>query len=338
MNEKLKRYFDAIAKINGGLDVNDDDLAFVMEYSPEIDQTKIDEYLKNTKEASPETVKAALIQVGRQLQSNPVYKEKLLKIATDQKAGEKASRISEGINLVLAGTDIANSISQIRASKSAERKSTKPGRPAIPQRDVRLQQALRTAQEGTFDQERAIAPVRAEIQDQYQADLANAKTAATGQAGAFGSYAQLAADRRNRAALNLAPIQDQIRAREQQNYQNLLGQQMGETQQRFQNQADLYGQDLGQYNMDQQAIAGLGSQGRSNLRNSLYNLGGQVGNFAGGNYGRSTYNRLRNQAAATLGNDAADMVVNGRKNLEGFYGSMGGDDTPEYWNQAYTDK
>lgn len=331
MNEQLKRYFRLVERINSNQDVSEDDLDFFMSYAPKVDQEKIDAYLKDTKNASPETVKTALIEVGRQLQSNPAYKDKLLRMATDAKGAEKAQRISEGINLVLAGTDIANSIAQIQASKQAS-KGKRPSRPAVPQRDAMLQQALRQTQE--FNPGATLAPAEAQIQDQYQSDLANAKTASAGQAGAFGAYGQLAANRRNRAALNLVPMQQELIQANQNRQDNLLGMRQNETQNMFQNQASLYNTDLYQYGLDQKNAADLGAQGRENLRNSLYNLGSQIPNAIGSNYSRRLRNRY-NQASAAYGPEIADMVVKGRKYLEGIYGTMGADDTPEYWNQIY---
>lgn len=332
MKEQLARYFSIVERINSNQDVSEDDLTFMMEYSPQIDQGKIDEYLKNTKDANPETVRTALLEVGKQLQTNPTYKDKLLKIATDAKGSEKAQRLSDGINLVLAGTDIATSIAQIQGSKAALKASKRPSRPVVPQRDAMLQQALRQTQE--FDMGAALAPAQAQIADQYQADLANAKTASAGQAGAFGSNAQIAANRRNRAALGLVPLQNEIVQGNQARQDNLLGMRQNETQQMFQNQANLYNTDLYQYGQDQQAAAALGSQGRENLRNSLYQAGSQIPNMIGSAYSRKLRNRY-NQASAAYGPEIADMMTNASKNLNSYYGTMGVDDTPEYWNQMY---
>jgi hypothetical protein len=333
MDDKLKRFFATADKIRKGLEVSDDDLGFYLSFAPEIDETKIQDYLKADKNATREQAEAAVIEAGRSLQSSPVYKEQMVKLATDRKGAAVSEKISTGINLILAGTDIANSINQIRASNQGSSRAKKPGRPAIPQRDQYLQQALRSAEEGTFDAARALAPAQAQITDQYQQDIADAKTASTGQAGAYGAYRQLAANRRNRAALNLAPIADDIRAREQARYDNLLGMRQAETQRMFDNSAQSYGQDLDQYNTEQQAAASLGSMGRQNLRGSLYNLGNQIGPAVGNYYSRRKYSRLRNQAsAAGLDADLAEKV---NRTLDGYVGNMTMDNTPEYWNQIY---
>jgi hypothetical protein len=342
MDEKiLERYFQIVAKINAKLEVSDPDLKFYYETTPEISEDNIKKFLEDKKRASndknfnadPELAKAAFIDAGRIIQSSPVYKAQTLKLAEGTEAARITDKLATGINLVLAGSDVANSVAQIRASQSAGSKSRKPSRPAIHQRDQYLQNALRSAEESTFDAARAMAPVEAQIQDTYLADVQNAKTAATGQAGSFGAYRQLASNRRNRAALNLAPIQDDIKAREQSRYDNLLGMRMGETQQMFQNQASLYGQDLDQYNQEQKAIAGLGATGRMNLRDSLYNLGGQAASTIGESYAQKRYRNLTNQALASGINPK--YVTEADKKLQGYYGAMGADDTPQYWEQIY---
>lgn len=331
--DELKRFFKTAERIRKNLEVSDDDLSFYLSYAPEIDQKKIDDYLKSDKNATQAETEAAVIEAGRILQTNPAYKEQLVKVATDKKGAELADKISTGVNLILGGTDIANSINQIRKSNQASARSKRPGRPAIPQRDQYLQQALRSAEEGTFDAARALAPAQAQISDQYQADIADAKTASTGQAGAYGAYRQLAANRRNRAAMNLAPIADNIRAREQERYDNLLGMRQAETQRMFDNNVQLYGQDLNQYNQEQQAAGALGATGRQNLRGSLYNFAGQVAPAIGDYYSRRKYSRLRNEAsAAGLNPDLTEKVS---RTLDGYAGNMTMDDTPEYWNQIY---
>lgn len=305
--DKLKKYFDIVKRINAGLDVDDSDIEFFMEYSPEIDEKVIDNFVAKGEAASAQEAQAALIQATRKLQSDPVYKQKILKIASDQEGARLTEKMSEGMNLVLAGTDIIQSINQIRSAKRASAKSRKPGRPAVPQRDALLQAALRDAQEGiTYEGQRAIAPVQAQIQDQYQNDIQNARIASTGQAGAFGAYAQVAADRRNRAAMNLAPIQDEIRRGQQARYDSLLGQRLQETQNMFQNEASLYPYDLQQYNQDQQAIGALGQAGRTNLRTSLYGLGNQLPTIAGNRYARNKYKQWSDSMAA-YGDDVAKM-------------------------------
>jgi hypothetical protein len=333
MDERLKKYFDIVRKINQDpASVSESDLEFFLSESPKIEDSKMKEFTASGKDATYEQFRDAVVEATRKLQTEPLYKEKLLKVATESKGKKLSDDLAQGINLVLAGTDIAQSVKQINASNQAAAKSKRPARPAIPQRDLYLQQALRSAEEGTFDSARALAPAQAQIQDQYLSDIQDAKTASTGQAGAYGVYRQLAADRRNRAALNLAPIQDNIQAREQARYDRLLGMRQSETQQMFENQASLYPSDLNQYNTEQNTITSLGATGRANLRDSLYNIGNQFASTAGNFYSKQKYNRLRNQASLSGLNP--DNVVKVNQSLDG-YVQQPDAYFPSYFNQVY---
>jgi len=319
--DQLSRYFDIASRLGrGDSSVGHDDIEFFLSYSPSIDESKIQKLVDGGEFASFEDAQSAIIEAGRALQSSPQYKQQTLDIARKAEQGKVSDNLVNGFNLVLAGTDVANSISQIKRSNAGLKANPRPARPAIPQRDMMLQQALRNAQEGTFDAGRALAPAQAQIQDQYLSDIQNGKTASTGQAGEFGAYAQLAANRRNRAALQLAPMQDEIRRGQQARYDNLLGMRMDETQRMFDNQNSLYGQDLNQYNLQQQAYRGLGSQGRSNLRNSLYNAAPQVANTIASNYTDQKYRNLYNQMNM-YGQDAAEAAVKAEQNLDGYVGN-----------------
>lgn len=343
MAEKIdpNRYFSIVEKINAGLDISDEEYIFFVSAQPEIDEDLINRYVEEKRRLKddpenfipdPELLKNGALEAIKQIQASPIHREKLAKLF-ETRAGEKvSSKLADGINMVLGGVDIGISNRQIQASNEMARKSRRPSRPTVPGRDVLLQNALRQAEQGTFDASRAMAPVEAQIQDQYLSDIQGAKTASTGQAGAYGAYRQLASNNRNRAALNLAPIQDEVRRGQQARYDNLLGMRMDETQNMYRNQAYLYPYDLQQYNADQQAVAALGSSGRNSLRNSLYNMG----QTAADAYGRAATNRyasLRNKASAAGMNP--DLREEVRSKLDGFFETMTGDDTPQYWEQAY---
>lgn len=331
--DELKRYFLIANKLRSGSKVSRGDIEFFYEYSPEIDEAKMQKLIEGGEFASREDAQAAIFEAGKALQSSPEYKEQTLRIAEDAEAGRVSANITEGLNMIMGGVDIASSINQIRKSDQALSRSRRPSRPSIPQRDVYLQQALRSAEEGTMDAGRALAPVQAQINDQYLSDMSNAKTASTGQSGQFGAYAQLAANRRNRSAMQLAPLQDEIRRGQQARYDNLLGQRLDETQNMFQNQASLYPYDLQQYNRDQDAAAALGSTGRMNLRDSLYNFAGNAANTYGRQYTRRKYDQLRNQAMASgLNPDLVTQSFKGVDDYAGRYKPLYG---PEYYEQSF---
>lgn len=298
MNE-IKKYFELIQKIRSGQRPSKDELSFFLSYTPTIDESKLKKLVDGGEFTSTEDARNAMVEVGRLLQSSPEYKQDVMDLAQSQEAGKISENLSQGINLILGGADIGTSIAQIQAGNRASRNSRRPSRPVVPGRDALLQNALRQAEEGQFDAARAMAPVQQQIEDQYLSDIQGAKTASTGQAGAYGAYRQLASNNRNRAALNLAPIQDEVRRGQQARYDNLLGMRMDETQQQFRNQAYLYPQDLEQYNTEQGIAARVGQAGRLNLRDSLYNLGGQVAGSIGSGVAQRRFDQLRNQALAS---------------------------------------
>lgn len=327
--DELKKYFEIIAQLRAGK-ATKDDIQFFLTYTPQIDEAKMKKLVDGGQFASFEDAKGAILEAGKALQSSPQYKEQLLSLSQEATAGKISNQVAQAANLILGGTDIGVSLNQIAQANKASKSSRRPSRPAVPQRDLMLQQALRNSQENTYDAQRAIAPVQQNIEDQYLSDVQGAKTASTGQAGAYGAYRQLAANRRNRSAMELAPIQDSIRAREQQRTDQLLGMRADETQNMFQNQASLYPYDLRQYNYDQEAAASLGSTGRANLRDSLYNLGGQVAGFAGQNIAQRRYDKLRNQALAAGMNP--DTVIKAEQNLRGYVGPS---NEQAYYEQLY---
>lgn len=329
--EELKKYLAIVAQIRAGREVKKEDLEFFLSFTPEIDREKMQKLVEGGEFTSFEEAQGAIIEAGRMLQSSPEYKQQVLDLAQQNEGARMSNKLSQGINLVLGAADIGISLNQITQGDRAARESRRPSRPAIPQRDLMLEQALRQSQENTFDTERAIAPVRQEIQDQYLNDIQGAKTASTGQAGAYGAYRQLAANRRNRSAMQLAPIADSIKAREQGRTDQLLGMRANETQQMFQNQASLYPYDLQQYNWDQRAAASLGSTGRANLRDSLYNMGGQVAGFVGQSAAQRKYDKLRNQALVA-GLDP-EPIVQAERNLRGYINPA--ENEQAYYEQLY---
>jgi hypothetical protein len=315
MNKELKRYIDILKRIRSQKPVDKEDMGFFISYTPDLDEEKIKKVMEGGEFTSSEELRDAVLQAGVMLQTTDSYKDIIAEQQAENQGAELSGKIAQGLNLLMGVKDIADSTKQINEANALAAKNKRPARPVVPQRDLYLQQALRSAQEGTFDSARAMAPVQAEIQDQYLTDMANAQTASTGQAGAFGAYAQLAANRRSRAAMNLAPVADTIRAREQQRYDNLLGARLEETQNMFQNQASLYPHELQQYRNDQEIAANLGATGRSNLRNSIFGVASQIPQAVGDQYAKQKYRRLRDQMSM-YSPEAADIAVKNAQYLD----------------------
>ena len=315
-DKNLDKYIRIVQRLRAGKKVSQEEIKHFISYTAKVDQTKLakirtklstDEGIKNITDEDVSTI----IEEGRKELASDKYKEDVLDIAQQAESGRVSDTIKTGLNTLLAAGDTLTSIQQINESKKLLNQSKKPNRPSIPGRDPYLQQALAKAQQGTFDASRALAPAQQGIQNQYLSDLNNARIASTGQAGAYGALAQVAANRRNEANVGLIPIADQIRANEKQRLDNLIGMRMGETQDMFQNQAQFYPQDLAQYTLDQQAAGSLGATGRSNPRTSMANLGQQIPEAA--NYlTNRRYSKLYNQMSS-YGKDNADIAVEAKK-------------------------
>jgi len=334
----IKKYVRIALRLKSSpLDVSKDDLKFFAGYTPEIDEnriaeinTELDRLKKSGEQVPPELTAEILMSNTQQQLGTPELKDKILQVAQETEAGKNFDKIAQGLNVLLAGTDVAQSINQIAQSKNLQNKSRRPTAPGIPQRDQYLQQALRNTQEGNYGVSQALAPAQAEIGDQYRADLQNAKTASTGQAGAFGSYAQLAANRRNRAALDLVPLGNQVKQQNVQNYNQLLGMRQQETQNQYENSLATYPYDLQQYQLEQQMAGHLGAQGNINLRNSATELGGGLAKTLADMKAKRRYDAIRNLHDVT---GHGDMAVKANQTLDSYSGYQ----QPDYsqFEQAY---
>lgn len=337
----IRKYVQIALKLKSNPEsVTAEDLKFFSSYTPEINKdrlaqinTELDKLKEKGEQVPPELTAETLMLSTQEQLSSPVLKDKILQVAQETEAGKNFDKIAHGFNILLAGSDVAQSINQIQQAKSLRSTSRRPAAPAVPQRDQYLQQALRQAQEGTYNVSQALAPAQAEIGDQYRADLQNAKTAATGQAGAFGAYAQLAANRRTRAALNLVPLGNEVKQQNLQNYNHLLGLRQQETQNMYQNSLATYPYDLQQHQLEQQMAGHLGAQGNINLRNSVAELGGGLAKTLADLKAQRRYDAIRNLHSAT---DHGDLAVDATKKLDGYTGYVGDAPNPHNFEQAYT--
>lgn len=279
MDKDLLEFLKITQRINSQLPIDDGELEFYTKFAGQMNDQKLNEItakldqLKKEGKVDPNLSTQSLVESYKNIVQQPHYREMLLNKVQQAKEGKLSQAVANGLNTLLAGTDIATSAQQIAQSKQALARNRRPGRPGIPGRDPYLQQALKNLQEGNYGVSQTLAPARAEINDNYLSDLQNARTAAAGQAGSFGSYAQVASNRRNKAALGLGALANDVRQQNIGNYNNLLGMRMNETQNMFDNQSHLYGQDLNQYNNELQYAGQIGAAGRANLRDSLTGLG-----------------------------------------------------------------
>lgn len=175
-------------------------------------------------------------------------------------------------NAMVQGADIVTSLSQIQQGNKALANMAQPSIPASPGIPQELAGQLYNAQRGSFDSQRAIAPIRQALNDKYNTDINAAKQISNGQSGQFGSLQQAASNERLRGSGGLATVADQIRAREQARADQLLGMKANLAQQDFSNRMWAVPTQFDQYNRNVQAAAGLTQQGNINLRNVFQTL------------------------------------------------------------------
>jgi len=299
------KYFRIVSAMKAGRKISKDDRDFFTSAHSEADPKVFDSINEKVKAGTPleDADYDALFNETRKMLTSPENKEKVLGLAQKVEQGKISQNVRMGLNLALAGTDIATSLQQIKKGNQITQNARRPVRPPVLQRDQLLANALADAGNNRNDVTRALLPAQQGINDAYQADLANARTAAGGQAGAYGAYAQSAVNRRNQANLNLVPLGDQVRRENQRRYDSLVGQHVQEGEAINASQGRFYPEDLYQYNLNQQMGAGLGQTGRYNLRTSLTGLAqqlpGAIGNLATNAKYNDIYNRMIAQGYGT---------------------------------------
>lgn len=203
----------------------------------------------------------------------------LSQVATNKKLGELSDLAGQITTMAGQVSDISNSKKQIEAAKEGLRSLKKPQAPGVSPTDPALDREIYGAQQGTLDQSRLAGAARAGFDETYNRDIAQARQASTGQAGAYGAMGQLASGRRNRAEIGLAPQMDTIRRGEQARTGQLLRDREGQAARRFRNREGLYNTGLGQYNLESRAAGGLMSTGMTNRRNAWRGLGQNAANL-----------------------------------------------------------
>lgn len=323
MNDKdWIRFFRVMNTLQSGRQVQKDDLDFFInsnEYADPAVMNSLGAKLGQGGTLSNEEYKT-LVNEGRKLLTSPENKDKVLALAQKAEQGRISQNVRSGLNTMLAGTDIATSLGQIAKSKQLGRQTRRPATPSTLQRDPLLAQSLDSASRDTGDVQRALLPAREGIRDTYQADLGTARTASGGQAGAYGAYAQVASDRRNRANLDLVPMADQIRRQRQGRYDQLVGQHLQEGQAINASEGRYYPEALYQYNLDKQVAAGLGQVGRQNLRSSMTGFAQGIPDAAAQYATQQKYQDTYNRMVPHGGEDMAQIAVDAHKMTDNHWG------------------
>ena len=187
-----------------------------------------------------------------------------------ERLGDKAfsNFMTLGANIM----DINTSRQQINKADLLEDQLKKPSIYTPTRGDENLRTAISDAQRGIYDNKVQLAPAELVNMENYFNDLNNAKIASTGQAGQYGALAQGASLRRQRGGNQIAAMNAGLISDKQKRYDSLVGMQL-------ENNAGFEGRMLGanqlqlaDYYKQAEANALLGSTGRSNMRNSIYNV------------------------------------------------------------------
>lgn len=186
--------------------------------------------------------------------------------------GELSGKLAAGLETLTNLGFTAASINQIVMANQAQSQLQRPSLPGIPGRDPALQQAMYEARQGVMNPNAILDPAKQEIQNSYLGAQAANQLASGGQAGALQGMNQVANLQRMQANLGLAPIAQEVKMQNQQNYNSLLGQRLNETQNQFQNQTSNYGNAWDRYAFGAQAAGALGQSGRTNLADSAQRL------------------------------------------------------------------
>jgi hypothetical protein len=208
---------------------------------------------------------------------------------------------------MLAGTDLATSLSQIRQSNKAIRELQKPSLPNPNVLDPALNNAISQAQSGNMDALKALEPAKQEIAQNKLMEMQTARSISGGQAGAYGARATAAGLAATRAADRLVPMGEQIRRSRQDRSDRLLMQRQGVLQNEFQNRMQVANANTAQYQADVAAAAGLGQAGRQNLRTTLGQLPEMITRGVGNlmpvydQYGASVEQNVANRMTSQAG-------------------------------------
>lgn len=210
-------------------------------------------------------------------------------------------------------TQLGMAYDQIKTANSAAGQSAMPQPPAVPELNPQLSEELYNAQRRAWDISYATLPAQQQLQQGYQQALGQAQSASGGQSSNYQALANLANQQRMQAAVNLVPLAQQARMENQGIVNQLLGQRLQEQQNQFQNQFSSYQPQYEQFNMQQQAIGALGSQGRTRAFDVISRLPEYLNYLPFDDDSNNFIRNTRKETDARLGNQY------GRGGQLGFY-------------------
>lgn len=186
----------------------------------------------------------------------------------------KQAELQSKIDKLELGIDVANMFSDRKEAKRqielGERLGEQLEKPTAPKYGPKSEHLKRALAKAALMSENpnasgVLSPALQGIQDTFAQDINAANVAGGGQAGLTGALGQVASSRRNRGLSQLIPYIAQFAAQNNQQLGGLIGTGLEDQANRANYDANMYGANLGQYNLESQAAGALQASGRTNM-------------------------------------------------------------------------
>lgn len=297
------RYLTLAKLINQGQRISPDDMYFVLKYDlGVVDNNKLatltqkyNASITDPKQRLTAEDTTALLEEMKKSLASPAYKQQILTALQKAETEDYTGKLKSAMEIAIGATNMAVGAKQLSAYNKLAKESTKPAAPGMPVETPDYQAARRAVQQSIYQPSIAQKAAEAGIKETYQAELQNAKTAAGGQAGAYGALAQSAATRRGRRQVELAPQIAQIEAENRRNLINFGADSQRLQQQQYGNAVNMYQQQMQNYADQQKTLGGLRSAGEQNVLAAGTQMLQQVPSIAGDRRIQQKYDTLRNQ-------------------------------------------
>jgi hypothetical protein len=231
----------------------------------------------------------------------------------------KQAKLQQRLDNLGLGIDVANMFSDKKEAKRqielGERLGEQLEKPTAPKYGPRSEALKRAIAKASLMSENpnisgVLSPATQGIQDTFSQDINAANVVGGGQAGLTGALGQVASSRRNRGLSQLIPYIAQFAAQNNQQLGGLIGTDLQDQASRASYDANMYGANLGQYNLESQAAGALQASGRTNL-------------MAARNYYNDTTKDAVGQIYTGLGKAADDYNITLDNSLKYFKGLVG---------------
>lgn len=304
--EQISRYLSIAQRMNNPAtagSINDSDLQFFIGVNlgnfNEADLKKATEEINRKRAAGDPAIDPNMYRMwadeARKKLSTPEYKDRVLRIAEQADLQAQNTKFSNALNLALSASDLASAQGQLRNYRQELRALRRPGAMPVQGRDPYLEAAKQAAQEGGYQESIAAEAAKQGIREAYQGELGAAKTAAAGQAGAYGALAQTAATRRGRRTLEMMPGIEQIAAQRRGYMGQLAGMSAQENAMINQSMQQAAANEQAMYLAESKAAAGLGQAGYLNRRAALAGLAEGLPEAVGSQRIKRKYDTLYNR-------------------------------------------